>query len=111
MPRGAASEKGLAMATPLDEVQLAAALEKLPGWEVRDGKLARVFRFRDFADAFAFMCACALRIHALDHHPEWSNVYASVNVQLVTHDAGGITTRDVELAGVMEEMAARFPRG
>jgi len=96
------------MATRLDEKQLEAALGKLPGWEVRDGKLARVYRFKDFGDAFAFMCACALRIHALDHHPEWSNVYSTVKVELVTHDANGITARDVELAGVMESIAKRF---
>lgn len=99
------------MRKALEKTELDAALQRLPEWKVVDGKLSREFRFRDFADAFAFMSACALRIHALDHHPEWSNVYASVNVQLVTHDAGGITTRDVELAGVMDEMAARFPRG
>ena len=97
------------MATRLDPQQLAVALEKLPGWEVRDGKLVRTYRFRDFADAFAFMGACALRIHALDHHPEWSNVYSTVRVELVTHDAKGITARDAELAGVMESIAARFP--
>jgi len=97
------------MATRLDPQQLAVALEKLPGWEVRDGKLVRTYRFRDFADAFAFMGACALRIHALDHHPEWSNVYSTVRVELVTHDAKGITARDAELAGVMEEIARRFP--
>ena len=96
------------MATPLDDTQLAAALEKLPGWEVRDGKLARVFKFKDFGDAFGFMAACALRIHALDHHPEWSNVYSTVKVELVTHDAKGITVRDVELASVMERIAKRF---
>ena len=99
------------MATRLDPQALAAALEKLPGWEVRDGKLVRTYRFRDFADAFAFMSACALRIHALDHHPEWSNVYSNVKVELVTHDAKGITARDAELAGVMEEIARRFPAG
>jgi len=97
------------MATRLDPQQLAAALEQLPGWEVRDAKLVRTYRFRDFADAFAFMSACALRIHALDHHPEWSNVYSTVRVELVTHDAGGITARDAELAGVMEAIAGRFP--
>ena len=97
------------MATRLDPPQLAAALEKLPGREVREGKLVRTYRFRDFGDAFAFMCACALRIHALDHHPEWSNVYSTVHVALVTHDAGGISARDVELAGVMDAIAARFP--
>jgi len=97
------------MPARLDPGPLAAALEKLPGWEVRDGKLARTYRFRDFADAFAFMTACALRIHALDHHPEWSNDYSTVRVELVTHDAQGITARDAELAGVMEAIAARFP--
>ena len=97
------------MPARLDPGPLAAALEKLPGWEVREGKLVRTYRFRDFADAFAFMGACALRIHALDHHPEWSNVYSTVNVALVTHDAQGITARDAELAGVMEAIAARFP--
>ncbi len=99
------------MRKALEATELQAALQRLSEWRVVEGKLAREFRFRDFADAFAFMSACALRIHALDHHPEWSNVYSSVRVQLVTHDAGGITARDAELAGVMEEIAARFPRG
>src|SRR5262249_59459605 len=98
------------MVARLAPSQLATALEKLPGWQVRDGKLARTWRFRDFADAFAFMSACALRIHALDHHPEWSNVYSTVRVELVTHDANGITARDVELASVMEGIAGRFPQ-
>ena len=98
------------MATPLDDTQLAAALEKLPGWEVRDGKLARVFKFKDFGDAFGFMAACALRIHALDHHPEWSNVYGTVRVGLVTHDARGVTARDTELARRLEALAARWPK-
>jgi 4a-hydroxytetrahydrobiopterin dehydratase len=96
------------MATKLDDTELKAALQKLPGWEVRDGKLARTYKFKDFGDAFAFMTACALRIHALDHHPEWSNVYSTVEVELVTHDAKGITARDAELAGVMEGIARRF---
>lgn len=99
------------MKKALESAELTAALERLPEWRVAGGKLAREYRFRDFADAFAFMSACALRIHALDHHPEWSNVYSTVKVELVTHDAGGITARDVELAGVMEETATHFPRG
>ena len=97
------------MARKLEAEELGTAMKRLPGWEVRDGKLARTYRFKDFADAFAFMAACALRIHALDHHPEWSNVYSTVNVLLVTHDAKGITAKDVELAGVMESIAGRFP--
>ncbi len=98
------------MRKALDDSELSAAVQGLGEWKVEGGKLIRDYRFRDFADAFAFMGACALRIHALDHHPEWSNVYAQVRVALVTHDAGGITARDVELAGVMEQIAARFPR-
>ena len=97
------------MRTKLEAPELGAAMAKLPGWELAEGKLRRTYRFRDFADAFAFMTGCALRIEKLDHHPEWSNVYSTVKVELVTHDAGGITQRDVELAGVMEEIAKRFP--
>ena len=98
------------MAKRLEPEELKTAMTRLPGWEVRDGKLGRTYRFRDFGDAFAFMAACALRIHALDHHPEWSNVYSTVNVLLVTHDAKGITAKDVELASVMEAIAERFPK-
>ena len=98
------------MAKRLESEEIATAMSQLQGWDVRDGKLARTYRFRDFADAFAFMAACALRIHALDHHPEWSNVYSTVKVELVTHDAKGITAKDVELATVMESIAARFPK-
>lgn len=99
------------MAKRLEAEELERAVAGLPGWRVRDGKLSRTYHFGDFAEAFAFMSACALRIHALDHHPEWSNVYSTVRVELVTHDANGITPRDVELAGVMEKIAARFPQG
>ena len=98
------------MARKLEPTELDTALTRLAGWEVRDGKLTRTYRFRDFGDAFGFMATCALRIHALDHHPEWSNVYATVKVDLVTHDAHGITARDVELASVMESIAGRFPQ-
>ena len=98
------------MSARLAEAELAQTLGRLPGWQLEEGKLVRTFRFRDFADAFAFMSACALRIHALDHHPEWSNVYSTVRVALVTHDAGGVTARDAELAAVMSAIAERFAR-
>jgi 4a-hydroxytetrahydrobiopterin dehydratase len=91
----------------LDDDALARALQQLPGWTVRDGALSRTYRFRGFVDAFAFMTACALRIEALDHHPEWSNVHGTVRVALVTHDAGGITGRDTALAAEMEALATR----
>jgi 4a-hydroxytetrahydrobiopterin dehydratase len=98
------------MARKLEPEELGTAMTRLPGWELRDGKLARTYRFRDFGDAFAFMAACALRIHALDHHPEWCNTYSSVKIELVTHDAKGITAKDLELASVMESIAGRFPQ-
>ena len=96
------------MSRRLEGTELEAALKGLPAWALRDGKLTRTWRFADFAEAFSFMTACALRIHALDHHPEWSNVYSTVNVELVTHDAQGVTAKDAELAGIMEGLAARF---
>lgn len=90
--------------------QLARELETLPSWREEGGRLEREYRFRDFVEAFAFMTAAALRVQEMDHHPEWSNVYGTVRVALVTHDAGGITARDVELARKLEALAARWPR-
>jgi 4a-hydroxytetrahydrobiopterin dehydratase len=80
-------------------------LERLPGWTLQDGKLHREFRFPDFIRAFAFMTAAALRAEALGHHPEWSNVYNRVVVELVTHDAQGVTQLDFELAEHMQAVA------
>jgi 4a-hydroxytetrahydrobiopterin dehydratase len=67
-------------------------------WQVADGALRKVFRFADFAAAFGFMTRAALIAAAMDHHPDWRNVYARVEVALSTHDAGGITALDFELA-------------
>lgn len=96
-------------ATKLSDAELAPALAQLPGWQLERGRLLRTYRFRDFVEAFAFMTACALRVQEMDHHPEWSNVYGTVRVELVTHDAGGVTARDLELARRMEAIAARWP--
>ncbi len=87
--------------------ELEAALHGLPGWQIRDDKLHRSWRFADFVEAFGFMASAALFAQELDHHPEWSNVYATVTVDLVTHDAGGITGMDVELARRLEALARR----
>jgi 4a-hydroxytetrahydrobiopterin dehydratase len=95
--------------TRLDPEQLQRELATLPGWELADGRLRRTCQFRDFVEAFAFMTAVALRVQEMDHHPEWSNVYGTVRIELVTHDAGGITARDVELARKIEALAARWP--
>lgn len=84
------------------EGQISEALVSLPGWNLRAGKLHKEFRFKDFVEAFGFMTRCALHAERMDHHPEWSNVYNTVAVELVTHDAKGITAKDFELARKME---------
>jgi len=72
--------------------------ERLPEWQVLDDRLARTFTFNDFAAAFAFMTKCAEVAESMDHHPEWSNVYNRVTIELTTHDVGGLTTLDVMFA-------------
>ncbi len=94
----------------LTDTELQHALATLPGWTITAGKLLRTYAFRDFVEAFAFMTAAALRVQEMDHHPEWSNVYGTVRVELVTHDSGGVTARDVELANKFEALAARWPK-
>ena len=81
------------------------ALQKLPGWGLDQDKLYREFVFRDFNEAFGFMSRAALAAEAANHHPEWFNVYNRVRVHLTTHDAGGITRRDLDLAAQMSEFA------
>ena len=91
--------------TKLSEAEVAAALGQAPGWSVRGGKLHRDFQFADFSEAFAFMTRCALAAEQMNHHPEWFNVWNKVAVDLSTHDAGGITQRDFELAARMNKVA------
>ena len=79
-----------------DEVQV--ALENLAGWSLANGKLHRELKFRDFSQAFGLMTRVAMEAHLMDHHPEWSNVYNRVTIDLVTHSEGGITDLDVRLA-------------
>ena len=87
-----------------DEVQR--RLADLDGWTVRAGKLHREYRFGDFVEAFGFMAGAALVAERMNHHPEWFNVWNTVRVDLTTHDAGGITAKDFELAQAMEQLAA-----
>lgn len=84
----------------LTDAQAADALARLPGWALREDGLAieRTFRFKDFAEAFAFMTRVAIHAEKADHHPEWFNVYNRVEITLTTHDAGGLSQRDVALA-------------
>lgn len=95
------------MADKLTAEARAAALAGLPGWtETRaGGAIARTFVFRDFSEAFGFMTRSALAAEKLDHHPEWQNVYRTVEVTLSTHDAGGVTERDIALAAIMNRLA------
>lgn len=95
------------MARPerLDERAVQAALESLSGWSLREGKLHREFRFVDFVAAFGFMSRAALVAEKMDHHPEWTNVWNRVVVDLTTHDAGGLTALDFDLARRMDALA------
>jgi len=74
-------------------------------WRFEDGKLHRTFLFSDFVEAFGFMTRAAIHAEKMNHHPEWSNVYKRVEVSLMTHEAGGITQRDFELAAIMDSLA------
>jgi 4a-hydroxytetrahydrobiopterin dehydratase len=92
----------------LTEDALAAALTDpaLRAWSVRDGKLYRDYRFPGFIEAIGFMTSAAMRAFAMDHHPEWTNISDRLAVSLVTHDSGGITDRDLQLARHFERLAA-----
>ena len=82
----------------LSEEELQNALQKLQHWELADGKLRRRFQFENFIEAFAFMTQLALVAERINHHPEWTNVYGSVEITLSTHDVGGISNLDFEFA-------------
>jgi 4a-hydroxytetrahydrobiopterin dehydratase len=89
----------------LDTDEIARLLAQLPGWTVEAGKLHREYRFANFVEAFGMMTSAALIAERMNHHPEWFNVWNTVRVDLTTHDAGGITTKDFELAEAMERLA------
>jgi 4a-hydroxytetrahydrobiopterin dehydratase len=83
------------------------ALASLQGWVEVEGRdaITRRFAFKDFSEAFGFMARSALVAEKLDHHPEWTNVYSKVEVTLSTHDAGGLTEKDIKLARAMDQIA------
>ncbi len=89
----------------LSDMDVQAKLSGMPSWAVANGKLHREYKFKDFVQAFGFMTSAALVAESMNHHPEWFNVYSTVNVDLATHDVGGITELDFALAGKMEELA------
>ena len=94
----------------LDHAEVAERLESLPGWERRGDRLVRTFRFPDFVRAFGWMASVAVVAEKMDHHPEWRNVYGTVEVELTTHDAEGITERDAKLAAEMSRLAQPMAR-
>ncbi|HEX2099277.1 MAG TPA: 4a-hydroxytetrahydrobiopterin dehydratase [Candidatus Synoicihabitans sp.] len=91
--------------TPLSSRELEQALGTLPGWRAETGALAKQFKFGSFREALSFMVRVGFEAEALNHHPEWTNIYNRVSIRLNTHDAGGqITGKDVDLARAIERI-------
>ena len=88
----------------LSESDIHEELKKLSGWDVKDGKLHKEFQFDNFNQAFGFMTRAAMEIEKMNHHPEWFNVYNRITVDLTTHEAGGITNNDVNLARILNSL-------
>ena len=91
--------------TKLSDEQIRKELGNLPGWSVVNGKLHKEFIFKDFIEVFGFMTIAALHIEKMNHHPEWFNVYNKLKIDLVTHDAGGITQNDINLARTLNSLS------
>lgn len=88
----------------LSESEIESAISNLKVWVVRNSKLHRSFEFKNFVEAFAFMTEIALQAEKMDHHPEWFNVYNKVTIDLMTHDANGISDRDIKLANIIDSI-------
>ena len=94
------------MIEPLSDTERADALDGLSDWDLDDSRdaIIRIFKFADFSEAFAFMTRVALLAEKADHHPEWSNVWNRVDILLTTHDAGGLSTRDIAMAQAIDAL-------
>ncbi len=90
--------------TALSSEQIQSELQNLSGWSLVDGKLHKEFQFEDFIQAFGFMTRAAIHAEKMNHHPEWFNVYNKLKVDLMTHDAGGITENDIKLAKILNSL-------
>ena len=88
----------------LSESDIDEELKKLTGWNVKEDKLHKEFQFDNFNQAFGFMTRAAMEIEKMNHHPEWFNVYNRITVDLTTHEAGGITDNDVNLAKILNSL-------
>jgi len=91
----------------LAEAQIAEHMKALPEWELGEDRIKRTFRFKDFVEAFGWMSSVALVAERMNHHPEWRNVWATVEVELSTHDAGGLTELDMKLAAAIDRLTTR----
>ncbi len=89
----------------LSKIDIDEDLKKLPGWSVVNEKLHKEFQFDSFNHAFGFMTRAAMEIEKMNHHPEWFNVYNKITIELTTHDAGGITKNDINLAKILNSLA------
>ncbi|MCH1519709.1 MAG: 4a-hydroxytetrahydrobiopterin dehydratase [Nitrosopumilus sp.] len=88
----------------LSETEITEELKKIEGWAIKDNKLHKEFQFDSFNQAFGFMTRAAMEIEKMNHHPEWFNVYNRITVDLTTHDAGGITNNDINLARILNSL-------
>ncbi len=88
----------------LSQIDIDEKLENLPGWSVVNEKLHKEFQFDSFNQAFGFMTRAAMEIEKMNHHPEWFNVYNRITIELTTHDTGGITDNDVNLARILNSL-------
>jgi len=88
----------------LSDEEIQRELNNLSGWSVQNAKLHKMFVFKDFIKAFSFMTTAALHIEKMNHHPEWFNIYNKLIVDLTTHDAGGITQNDIDLAKILNSI-------
>jgi 4a-hydroxytetrahydrobiopterin dehydratase len=92
----------------LSKDEISTELKKLKGWKLAKGKIQRTFEFKDFNEAFGFMTRVALEVEKLNHHPEWFNVYNRVEIELVTHDVGGLSNYDFRLAKIINRIASEM---
>jgi len=92
--------------TLLDDAEISGWIAKHPDWSRDGAAITRSLEFKDFGEAFGFMTRIAILAEKMDHHPEWSNVYNKVEIALTTHDAGGLTTSDTNLASAIDEIVA-----
>lgn len=94
------------MSKRLEKIEIEERLAQMQGWTFADGSITKSFKFKDFKDAFTTMTRIAFECEKMNHHPDWENVYNTLNITLNTHDVGGVTEKDFKLAQVIETIIA-----